>query len=83
MDRLTEIIGKAPSELPYIDFLAKLTQERERVRRSLASFRVQKQMKPNKANIKLDKILPPLESLGLTSEQFTKALELIKKEKIK
>lgn len=35
MDRLTSIIGPAPSELPRNDLLSKLRTERERVRKAL------------------------------------------------
>lgn len=35
MDRLTSIIGLAPSELPWNDLLVKLRVERERVRKAL------------------------------------------------
>lgn len=35
MQRLVEIIGPAPSEIPFKEFVIKLTVERDRVRRNL------------------------------------------------
>lgn len=79
MNRLSEVIGLAPSELSHEALLAKLTIERNRVRQSLISFRTQKQIHPKVA--KSTKVLPSLASLGLTPEQFTRALELIREGK--
>ena len=39
MNRLTSVIGPAPSELPFEDFLAKLKTERERVGRGFIALR--------------------------------------------
>ena len=39
MKRLVEIIGPAPSELPFEDFMLKLRRERERVLAGLEAFR--------------------------------------------
>ena len=79
MDHLPSIIGLAPSELSFVDFLTKLSSERQRVRESLEEFRRRKHLKPApKASRSPTTLAGMQKSLGLTPAELLKGLELMK-----
>ena len=78
MDRLQEIIGKAPSELSSEEFLPRLKEERNRVRREMDNYlftmapsKAGKGRKPSQAKKakQYDELRARLERLGLDPEE--------------
>jgi len=80
MNHLPSIIGLAPSELFFQDFLTKLSSERQRVRESLEEFRKRKHLKPStpKASRSPTTLAGMQKTLGLTPAELLKGLELMK-----
>ena len=82
MQRLINIIGKAPSELSFTELITKLTQERNRVRQALEHFRTLPVKLPKKAKNKTtseDKAIKNLMNEGQITK--SKILELIQQAK--
>ena len=80
MDTLPTIIGKAPSELSMDEFKAKLTLERERVRRGLDWFReVKFKPKKKKGAPGLGKLM---KEAGLSHAEVLKGIELLKQKQL-
>jgi len=79
MNRLPSVIGPAPSELSYLAFKEKLSVEHERVRQSLAKFRLRNLGKGKKAKKKkATGLAANLKSAGLSQAEFLKGLELLR-----
>ena len=90
MDKLTKIIGPAPSEMSDEEFALRLRKERVRVTTALEKFSYAKVSKPRaKAKPLLtpqeQKLKTALEELGMTPEEFVEAYkeEQQKKEEVK
>jgi hypothetical protein len=85
MQNLTTIIGPAPSELPRAELLAKLSAERDRVRKTLIWFRtnipVKKQKSKRVGGKPASRITTKMKKAGVSIEQMEAALALLEKEK--
>lgn len=79
MNKLTRIIGLAPSELTREALKEKLLQERERIRRSFKPHTTTKAKITKTTSVK--GISTILQEAGLTPAQLIKGLALLKKEK--
>jgi len=82
MEHLPRVIGPAPSELPFKDFIAKLVIERQRVKDSLASFKAKgfkTKKKPTKKQ-KGIKISALSKELSINPTEMLKILEEIENE---
>ena len=77
MNRLSSVIGPAPSEFSYEAFKEKLVGERNRVRESLEEFRNRKK-KPSPA-AKAKGIAASLKKAGLSPADFLKGLEMLQR----
>lgn len=83
MDRLPSVIGPAPSELPFSEFLEKLSKERERVRQSLEEFRKRKTPSKKSGGRRKPRakgITKALKEAGLSKEEFLRGIELLKEQ---
>jgi len=82
MDNLPSVIGKAPSEMSLGEFKAKLSIERERVRRGLTfwkdNIRRKKGGKKASPGTKLSAILA---EAGLSPSEMVKGIEMLRKMK--
>jgi hypothetical protein len=86
MNRLSSVIGPAPSERTFEDFCLFLSKERNRMRESLAEFRSRKSgaSKVTKAPSQASRSLTALvKSYGLSPEDLAKGLALIESQKQK
>jgi hypothetical protein len=79
MNRLSSVIGLAPSELSLSTFREKLTLERNRVRESLEEFRLRRMGKSSRKPSKPKGIAASLKNAGLSKDDFLKGIELLKK----
>ena len=88
MQRLTEIIGPAPNELPPDEHIALLQKERDRVRSALQAWRTgfdpnpRKRTKPKKAKKPpTHPVIIELRRRGLTDAQIEKVIQATQAEK--
>ena len=86
---MIKVIGSAPSEIPREQLMRKLSEERDRVRRSIIWFREHKSTaktkkatgKPKKGGKPATKTTTKMKKAGVTLEQMKLALEQLTKEK--
>jgi len=78
---LQTVIGLAPSELPRAELLQRLSNERDRVRRSIIFFRQQLQKKKAPAKRAKSKLGAKMKQANVSVEQLAKALAQLEKER--
>jgi Sec-independent protein translocase protein TatA len=87
MRRLPTIIGDAPSEVDFPDFMKKLGEERRRVRRALEEYRAQasapiKKKASPRAKVKKKKKTKALaKDKSISIDDLQRAIAILKKEK--
>lgn len=86
-NRLTQILGFAPSELPVHELLERLLHERDRVRKTIASFALREQQEikrktsTHKGGKPATKLSTLMRNAGVTLEDLMNTIEQLKKEK--
>lgn len=82
MERLVEIIGKAPSEMTKEELMESVKKERKRVSTALDAYAYSPPSKRKKKKPKLAKSTKELlVELGLTEEEFLEAKKDLEREK--
>lgn len=79
MDRLIRVIGPAPSEVPWDDFITRLRAERVRVTESLANYipeiKTKGKVRKKKGEDKLIGIAKLMKELGVSMDELKEEIE--------